>query len=380
LKVVWFAEIKWDYLRTRKQQLISRRPPDVDLLYLEPFRRGHENRYDLREADGIQVATVPFLKAAPGGVGRAALELGGVRTLVDRSALRRVQRLTHDAGFRDLDTAVVISNIFAIDVALRFGGRFLHYDCNDAHAKFPGMPGWVADHFRRTCVNATRVTASSRALIGDIVDAGADAGAVTYIGNGVEVGLFAAARERLGPPERGPRPCIGYLGAIAPWFDFDIVERLARARPGWDVSLVGPVMQGVDDRVSRLLALDNVSHSGAVPHESVPDVLHTFSVGIIPFRRDALTRGVNPNKMYEYLAMGLPVVATPFSDDVLAYPTHVSTGAEAGSFAAACEQALAHLDDAASVAAFRRGAFDIASAHDWDTVAAEFWREIASLF
>ena len=49
MDVVWLAEIKWDYLRTRKQQLIRRRPDDARILYLEPYVRGKPNRYDVRE-------------------------------------------------------------------------------------------------------------------------------------------------------------------------------------------------------------------------------------------------------------------------------------------------------------------------------------------
>jgi len=67
IDVVWFAEIKWDYLRTRKQQLIRRKPDDIRLLYLEPYVRGRDN-LGLRAVDdatSMWCATVPFVKAVP---------------------------------------------------------------------------------------------------------------------------------------------------------------------------------------------------------------------------------------------------------------------------------------------------------------------------
>ena len=62
MDVVWFAEIKWDYLKTRKQQLIRRKPNDIKLLYLEPYVKGRTNRYELRKEGEIFCATVPFIK------------------------------------------------------------------------------------------------------------------------------------------------------------------------------------------------------------------------------------------------------------------------------------------------------------------------------
>ena len=56
MQVVWFAEIKWDYLRTRKHQLIRRRPRGVEVVYFEPYARGRENRYALRDEEGVRVA------------------------------------------------------------------------------------------------------------------------------------------------------------------------------------------------------------------------------------------------------------------------------------------------------------------------------------
>ena len=66
MNVVWFAEIKWDYLRTRKQHLVLRRPQGVDVVFFEPYVRGRENRYDLRSVDGIHAATIPLVKSIPG--------------------------------------------------------------------------------------------------------------------------------------------------------------------------------------------------------------------------------------------------------------------------------------------------------------------------
>ncbi|HET6348425.1 MAG TPA: glycosyltransferase [Candidatus Krumholzibacteria bacterium] len=372
MNVVWFAEIKWDYLRTRKQQLIRRRAPGLDILFLEPFVRGRENRYDVRAVDGIRVATIPFIKNVPAGPVRAALNLPLVRRAADSNARRRVRARLRDAGVDTRDAVFIISNVFAIDVAGAFAPRRLVYDCNDAHADFPGLPVWTRHYQDRTLRRADRVIVSAGALREDAVRVRGSDRDVFTVGNGVDYALFHRAVE-MRASSAAPRPRIGYLGAVAPWFDFDLFARAARARPGWEFVIVGPVLAGAESDVASLKTIGNVSVQAPVTHDEVPRVLAGFDVGLIPFRRTPLTAGVNPNKLYEYLAAGLPVVATPFSAEVRPEPGVVALADEAGAWVAACEQVLEIRGDAAARRRLETHAGDVAAAHDWDRLAAEFW-------
>ena len=374
MDVVWLAEIKWDYLRTRKQQLIRQRPQEVRMLYLEPYVRGRENRYEVRDQDGISVATVPFLKAVPGGPMRTLLDLGAARRMVDAWALRRTRRAMRMAGV-PARPVVITSNVFAAPVAASIPRSALVYDCNDAHSAFPGMPAWTQGRFEDTCRLADRVVVSARALGEAVREIRGGATGLEEIGNGVDFPLFDRARHALGSKPRGP-VTVGYLGAIAPWFDFAALEAVARAHPEWEVALTGPVMQGADTALAALSSLPNVTVSPAVPHDQVPAVLHRFSVGVIPFRYDALTRGVNPNKMYEYLAMGLPVVATRFSPEVGQFPDAVFTADDAAGFVVACERAVARASGP-QAEAFTDQAATIAAAADWGAIAGRFWGVVA---
>lgn len=381
MDIVWFAEIKWDYLKTRKQQIICRKPADVRLLYLEPYVKGRDNRFDLREEGGILRATVPFIKTVPTGEPlRWVLDRRWGRALLDGVARRRVKRLFRDAGIVPAQTGLVLSNVYATGVATRIKSRFLLYDCNDAHSEFPGMPSWTGDYYADACRRADAVFASSRALYEDAAGFRGGAEGCELLGNGVEYGHFEEVRVENGWPDPPDPPRIGYLGAIAPWFNFDYVEQLARAHPDWEVALVGPVMLGVDDAVRRLTDLPNVSLGDAVAYEDVPRVLKTFTVGLIPFRYDALTRGVNPNKMYEYLAMGLPVVATRFSSEVERFPEVVETASTAEEFVRACERSIAAAAETSRLDEHRRQAVEIAARHDWAAIADRFWDRVRSLW
>jgi glycosyltransferase involved in cell wall biosynthesis len=93
---------------------------------------------------------------------------------------------------------------------------------------------------------------------------------------------------------------------------------------------------------------------------------------MIPFRRSPLTAGVNPNKLYEYLAAGIPVVSTPFSVEVTPEPGVVALAADAESFVRVCES-LPPAGDVAAREAIERRAIELAAGHSWDRIAAEFW-------
>lgn len=388
MHVVWFAEIKWEYLRTRKQQLVLRRPHGVEVVFFEPYVRGRENRYDLRSIDGIRVATIPFVKSIPGrGALRALVDRSIVRRAVDAMAVRRVRRHLAAAGVRPSESVFVLSNIYALHVAQALEPARLVYDCNDAHGDFPGAPAWASAYRDETFRAADAVVVSAERLRDDAVRARDSQSGVHVIGNGVDFSVFrrvADARARANAPV-DDTVRVGYLGAIAPWLDFELIAAAARARPRWTFDLVGPVLGGVEMDLAALLTLGNVRHHPAVPHEQVPFILLDFTVGMIPFRRTSLTAAVNPNKLYEYLAVGLPTVATPFSPEVEHYAgvpgeeeTVVAVGSDANALVKACDSFATARADVHTRARMRERATAIAAAHDWNTIATQFWRVIGN--
>ena len=108
-----------------------------------------------------------------------------------------------------------------------------------------------------------------------------------------------------------PRPVVGYFGAIADWIDLDLVYEVARLRPQYSFVLIGQVF-GRD--VSPLEKLPNVRLLGNKPYADIPSYLHDFDACLIPFLLNQVTKATDPVKLYEYLSLGKPVVATDMAE------------------------------------------------------------------
>ena len=136
-----------------------------------------------------------------------------------------------------------------------------------------------------------------------------------YIPNAVEFDFFYKTVEHNLPEPLElnaiPSPRIGYIGDVWIRLDYDLLEYIARSRPDWSLVLVGSSEGSwkIDD-VIRLNELPNVHILPYKSREEIPAYLSYFDVGIIPFKVNALTKTMNPQKMYEYLSVGLPVIST----------------------------------------------------------------------
>ena len=101
----------------------------------------------------------------------------------------------------------------------------------------------------------------------------------------------------------------GYIGTIGFWFDWDWIIELARARPKDLVQIVGPLYSMPKIQLPR-----NIEILPPCAHEQALLYMAKFDIGLIPFKLNTLTAGVDPIKYYEYRALGLPIVSTNFGE------------------------------------------------------------------
>ena len=189
-------------------------------------------------------------------------------------------------------------------IAFAQGRRWkIVYDAVDNWAEFhrAGQATWYDPDFEAHLVrSAGKVLAVTQRLADRLKAFGRDD--IVVVPNGCRTGI-----EQVAEPVDLPRGeiTLGYFGHLTKaWFDWDLVERVAKARPSWRIYLAG---YGSDLRRSLPV---NVTLLGRIPAQRLASYAAGWDVGIVPFLLSDLAGEADPIKTYEYLAMGLPVVVT----------------------------------------------------------------------
>mgnify|MGYP000850498400 CR=1 FL=1 len=102
-----------------------------------------------------------------------------------------------------------------------------------------------------------------------------------------------------------PKPIIGYTGVIASWLDLELIDRLAEKFSDCSIVMVGPLYN-----ISDVPRRPNIHYLGFKPYDQLAAYEQMFDVGIVPFKVTSMVESVNPIKMWEYMAAGLPIVTT----------------------------------------------------------------------
>ena len=367
MDLVVLAEVRWGYFRTRKQFLLSRFPERWRIFYAQPPAAGSSDPWRPRREGRVTAFTVPFLKPATTsalynavtarGPGRAVIEAGAEAYL--RAALARLGVEGHPV--------VLASNIYCPGALSRLPRKLLFYDFNDHPLQFAGVPAWAEAYYRRTIEQADAIFVVSEHYRRQL--AAEFSRSLILLGNGVEMAAFEAPRPIPPPLAALPRPLVGYVGLLSHFLDFDVLEALRRARRGGTLVIVGPATPATAAPLRELAGRGGVAVLPAQPYAEIPAWMQALDVGVIPFQANhPYVRGINPNKVYQYLAAGIPVVTTPLLD-LADHPPHLQFAATPEAFQTAVERAL----DSAADRAARRA---LARPHDWGAIAARLVGEI----
>ena len=213
----------------------------------------------------------------------------------------------------------------AVDYVGQFGESKVIYYCVDEWSQFRHLNrDFILAKERELLARADVVFVVSKHLLGKHPRA-------HLIPHGVNFELFAAP----GPvaPDLPAKPVIGFYGNLYDWVDQNLLAAIATLRPQWNLVLIGKIMTDVS-RLQR----PNIHLLGPRPYEALPAYCRGFDVGIIPYKvNDPRMQSVNPLKLREYLAAGLPVVSVDIPE-VHGLPVRLANTPE--EFVARIEEAL----------------------------------------
>jgi glycosyltransferase involved in cell wall biosynthesis len=221
-----------------------------------------------------------------------------------RSLLRKFRKLS--ACHQITEPIVVTTFPHAVDFVKVVPAALKIYYCVDDFLQYPGINrgDWAtmeADLLQT--VDGLIVTSSylARKRVNECP--------LLHLPHGVDFDHFARGSshwESVPALEQLPRPIVGFFGLLGRWFDRDLVAHLSEVFPQCSFVLIGRA----DVDLARVVKRPNIYHLGFVSYEELPRYARYFDIGLIPYLMTPFTRAINPLKLLEYFALGLPVVAS----------------------------------------------------------------------
>ena len=331
MNIIWFSEIKWDYLKTRKQQILSRFPESSSIYFFEPISKALPNHYCSRNFDHVKAVTIPQIRTVSGVIINLILSFSFIRTIINALAGLWF-KIYFSRKFYKTDI-IITSNVFWAKTIRRLKENNpnvpIIYDCNDNPLGFPGSPEYTKYYFLETLNLADKIIIPHTSYINFIPENFRSE--VGIIANGVDYELFQKSVITPQILKKIKKPIIMYIGAISEWFNFQLIKAAAK-KAGYNFLLVGPISTGVEVEMSLLKSIENIFHFPSIPHMEIPNYLSKADVCIIPFIKNKLTESVLPNKLFEYAAAGKNCVLTNFNPSLSEFSEYVSIASDTDKF------------------------------------------------
>ena len=362
--LIVFSHLRWGFVYQRPQHLLSRLARNFKVVVVE------EPVHDSGAARLERISKGPNLELL---VPHTPVDAPGFHD--DQLSVLQplLAAYLHDNGIDDY--LIWFYTPMALPLMTPLRPRAIVYDCMDELSAFKNAPRQLRQRETALLRSADLVLTGGPALYKSKLGLNpnihclpSSVDAAHFAPAGLDAGSTESARA-LALHEQMPEPRLGFYGVIDERFDLALLEQIARARPHWQLVMVGPVVK-IDP--AHLPTLPNIHWLGMQSYEQLPHLIAAWDVCLMPFALNESTRFISPTKTLEYMAGEKPVVSTPVHDVVGLYGDVVRIAVSAPQFIEACELALA--EDAAERA--RRVAVmrAVVRRSSWDAAAAEVLR------
>lgn len=220
-----------------------------------------------------------------------------------------LKRIMKKLGIKDYIVGISdISSAYCLDYLRDY--KLLFYDCVDEWSEFSNASKKVVNVLEEKIIEkADLIFTTAQALLQKRKKYNKD---VYLVPNAVDVEHFKEKTISQKNKLKIKKPLVGYVGVIYDWFDMNILEYCAEKKDDFNFVIIGPSSsKAIEEEMKELTKkYKNIFWLGEKSYQDVPEYIQQFDVCIVPFKINELIKNVDPIKVYEYLAMGKPVVST----------------------------------------------------------------------
>jgi glycosyltransferase involved in cell wall biosynthesis len=200
----------------------------------------------------------------------------------------------------------------ACDVVIKMRKAKLVYQRTDRFEEYPNVDADVISSYDRKLKNTADLTLFVNCVLYE--QEGRQCKKAIYLDHGVDYEGFAISEHNsyvLEDMADIPKPIVGFFGGIDDHtFDIGLIEKVVDLLPEMSFVFIGKASSDC----SKLMSKKNVWMLGQKTYEQIPYYGMCFNVAIMPWRQNRWIEACNPIKLKEYLALGKPIVSTPFPE------------------------------------------------------------------
>lgn len=247
-------------------------------------------------------------------------------------------KFINNVNYEELEDTVKEDDIFIFEGPIKLFDKYLALaKLKNAKVIYENIDNWETslglmlfnrDTLKMMLNNADMIVATAKKLVLQteeyIKEYCSEKKEVYYLANAVDDEIFEPRKKYEKPEDLkiGEKTLLYYGSLWGEWFDWDIIEEVAKSNENISINLIGDC-SGIPQIISRMP--DNVHFLGIKKQIELPSYLTYSDFALLPFKIGKIGDYVSPLKIFEYISMNTPVLATDLPD-IQNYPNVFVSG------------------------------------------------------
>jgi len=313
MKIIWFSEIKWSYLRTRKQHILSNFDASDEILFIEPISFNLKNKFNISIEKNIKYITIPQLQNSDIKILNYIIHFYPIKKLVEMISNFLMNRLLKKINFKP--DVIITSNVFWINYLKKIKNKDnlkIIYDCNDNPLAFANAIN-KKSFFKKTLEHSDYIVIPYKSYKNFISEKYYNK--IISISNGVDQNLTNYKNDELAI-FKNIQNIIMYIGSIDTRLDYQLIDYLANQLKDFNFVFIGDIKKQTISTFYKLLKNNNIFHFKSIEYNKIGLYLSYADLAIIPFLKNSLSEFILPNKIFEYSILEKQFIMTNFNKEL----------------------------------------------------------------